>query len=135
VVALFMPNGLTLVDALRFGPLPENGSWGRYPDGAGDLTAMHDHPSPGAPNAPDDPAGGGGAGGGEPDGDAQGGGKPSTGGHAGGNPEAVTLAGPSGVHIILAVLGSIAAVVAGLFVFDRRPDRTGPAPGRGKQQD
>lgn len=37
VVALFAPDGLTMLDSLAFGPLEPDVSYGRYPDGAADL--------------------------------------------------------------------------------------------------
>jgi len=115
VVALFMKNGLTLVDLLEFGALADNASYGRYPDGTDQLILMHDHPSPGGPNVPDDPGGGGGNV------------RPPAG------PGIVIIIGSQNGRLLLAaVLAAVAAVAAGLFLYGRRNGRKGPMTGSGE---
>jgi len=108
-VALFMKNGVTVVDKLAYGRQAANASFGRYPDGSDKLIFMHDHPSPGAPNIPD---------------------------NTGGKPPAVeTPEDPIGAYLLLAVVATVAAVAAGLFIFNRRKNRKGPESGGAEEQD
>jgi hypothetical protein len=104
-VAVFMPNGLTLVDRLAFGPQAANASFGRYPDGSDNLTLMHDHPSPGAPNVPDDPDDGG-----QPE-------PPVA------KPRTITVDRPGWAYLVLAAAAVAVAVAAGLYVANRRRGR------------
>jgi len=117
-VALFMKNGVTVVDSLAYGPQSANASFGRYSDGSDTMIFMRDHPSPGGPNLPDD-TGGGGNGNGEPPVVA---------------PPVVTVGGQTGPYILLAVVAMVAAVAAGLFVYDRRKYGKGPESDGAEQQ-
>jgi gluconolactonase len=118
LVALFCENG-TLVDSMAFGPLPANASYGRYTDGSDTFIVMHDHPSPGSPNVPDDPDVV------DPGGDEPPAGKPRT----------ITIGGPDVRYVLPVLIAAIAAVAAGLFMYGRRLDRKGPGTAGWKRQD
>jgi hypothetical protein len=129
IVALFMKNGVTVVDSLAYGPQSANASFGRYSDGSDTMIFMHDHPSPGGPNLPDD-TGGGGNGNGEPPVVA-----PPVVAPPVVAPPVVTVGGQTGPYLLLAVVAMVAAVAAGLFVYDRRKYGKGPESDGAEQPD
>jgi len=49
-IGLFARDGTTLYDSVRFGVQQRDVSYGRFPDGSDNWTALRDHPTPGSPN-------------------------------------------------------------------------------------